>query len=149
MPKSKRGFASMSHEQRRSIASMGGITAHAKGLAHQFTKEEASRAGRLGGTRSQRKEQHTQRREGPPKPWVKFSSEKPKRTNALTYVEQDYVTPKEAARQLRVSYKTLQRWIESGSLAVETVRQGKRSRYFIKKAVVEQHLKQPVPNGLG
>lgn len=37
--KSKRGFASMSYEQRRSIASQGGKAAHAKGTAHQYTSE--------------------------------------------------------------------------------------------------------------
>lgn len=39
--KSKRGFASMSKEQRRKIASMGGTAAHRAGRAHQFTSEEA------------------------------------------------------------------------------------------------------------
>jgi excisionase family DNA binding protein len=149
MSKAQRGFASMSREQRRSIASLGGITAHEKGSAHEWTTKEASKAGKIGGKRSRRNAPHKRVRKRPPKPWVSFTSEKPKRTNALIYVEQDYLTPKEAARQLRVSYKTLQRWIESGMLEVETVRQGKRSRYFIKKAVLEQHLKQPVPKGLG
>jgi hypothetical protein len=45
--KSKRGFASMSPEQRKAIASMGGKTAHAKGVAHKFTVEEARAAGAL------------------------------------------------------------------------------------------------------
>ena len=42
--KSKRGFASMSKEKQRSIASKGGITAHKMGKAHKFTSEEARAA---------------------------------------------------------------------------------------------------------
>ncbi len=40
-----RGFASMTPEQRRVIASQGGKAAHAGGHAHQFTTEEARAAG--------------------------------------------------------------------------------------------------------
>ena len=47
--KSKRGFASLSVEQRREISKKGGIAAHAAGTAHEFSREEAVRAGRLGG----------------------------------------------------------------------------------------------------
>jgi uncharacterized protein len=46
---SKRGFASMSPEKQREIASMGGIAAHEQGRAHEFTPEEAQKAGRRGG----------------------------------------------------------------------------------------------------
>lgn len=42
--KSRRGFASMSPEKQREIASKGGKAAHAKGTAHEFNKDEASRA---------------------------------------------------------------------------------------------------------
>ena len=49
---SKRGFAAMSPEKQREIASMGGKAAHAKGTAHQFTSEEAREAGRKGGSSS-------------------------------------------------------------------------------------------------
>jgi uncharacterized protein len=45
----KRGFASMSIEKRRQIASKGGRVAHEKGKAHEFTQEEAKIAGRKGG----------------------------------------------------------------------------------------------------
>lgn len=38
-PKGKQGFASMSPERRREIASSGGKSAHAKGVAHQYTSE--------------------------------------------------------------------------------------------------------------
>lgn len=49
MAVSKRGFASMSKEAQQKIASMGGIAAHAKGVAHEWTHEEAKRAGQKGG----------------------------------------------------------------------------------------------------
>jgi general stress protein YciG len=44
-----RGFASMSEERRREIASIGGTEAHARGTAHEWTSEEAREAGRKGG----------------------------------------------------------------------------------------------------
>ena len=47
--KSRRGFASMTPEQRRAIASLGGKAAHAKGVANRFTRETAAAAGRKGG----------------------------------------------------------------------------------------------------
>ena len=51
---SMRGFASMDKERQRQIASKGGKAAHAKGTAHEFTSEEARRAGRKGGLASSR-----------------------------------------------------------------------------------------------
>jgi general stress protein YciG len=47
--KERRGFASMSPEKQREIASKGGRAAHAKGTAHEWTPEEARTAGRRGG----------------------------------------------------------------------------------------------------
>ncbi len=47
--KRRRGFAAMSKEKHRAIASLGGKTAHQKGRAHRFTTEEARAAGRRGG----------------------------------------------------------------------------------------------------
>lgn len=47
--KSKRGFASMDPGRQRDIASKGGKAAHAKGTAHEWTADEARRAGRKGG----------------------------------------------------------------------------------------------------
>lgn len=44
-----RGFAGMDESRQREIASKGGKAAHAKGTAHEFTPEEARRAGRKGG----------------------------------------------------------------------------------------------------
>lgn len=46
---SNRGFASMSEEERRRIASEGGKAAHEAGTAHEFTSEEAREAGKKGG----------------------------------------------------------------------------------------------------
>jgi len=48
-PKSHRGFAHMDLSKQREIASKGGKAAHARGLAHEFTVEEARAAGRKGG----------------------------------------------------------------------------------------------------
>lgn len=47
--KGKQGFASMSREEQRRIASKGGKIAHQKGTAHKWTTEEARAAGRKGG----------------------------------------------------------------------------------------------------
>jgi uncharacterized protein len=47
--KERRGFASMSPEKQREIASKGGRAAHEKGTAHEWTAEEARNAGRKGG----------------------------------------------------------------------------------------------------
>jgi hypothetical protein len=41
-----RGFAAMSPEKKREIASLGGRAAHASGRAHQFSSEEARAAGK-------------------------------------------------------------------------------------------------------
>ena len=48
-PKARRGFASMSPEKQREIASKGGRAAHAKGTAHEWSSHEARDAGRKGG----------------------------------------------------------------------------------------------------
>ncbi|GGY11825.1 stress-induced protein [Massilia dura] len=42
-----RGFASMDPQRQREIAAEGGRAAHASGNAHEFTSEEARRAGAL------------------------------------------------------------------------------------------------------
>src|SRR5512138_2443684 len=38
------GFASMSEQKRREVASRGGIAAHLKGTAHEWTRQEAREA---------------------------------------------------------------------------------------------------------
>ena len=50
--KEARGFASMSAEKQREIASKGGRAAHEKGTAHEWTADEARSAGRKGGRAS-------------------------------------------------------------------------------------------------
>jgi hypothetical protein len=50
--KVRRGFAGMSAEQVRQIAARGGKAAHAQGVAHEFTSEEAAVAGAKGGRRA-------------------------------------------------------------------------------------------------
>lgn len=47
--KGKQGFASMSRDEQRKIASKGGKIAHQKGTAHKWTTEEARAAGKKGG----------------------------------------------------------------------------------------------------
>ncbi|RYZ29163.1 MAG: general stress protein [Chitinophagaceae bacterium] len=47
--KSRRGFAAMTPERQRMIASQGGRAAHQQGVAHQWSRQEAQEAGRKGG----------------------------------------------------------------------------------------------------
>lgn len=47
--KQRRGFAAMTPDKRRQIASKGGRTAHELGTAHQWSSDEARAAGRKGG----------------------------------------------------------------------------------------------------
>jgi general stress protein YciG len=57
-PKSRRGFASLTQEKRRAIASAGGKAAQAKGTAHRYTPEEARAAGRKGGLKVAENRKH-------------------------------------------------------------------------------------------
>jgi hypothetical protein len=50
-----RGFASLSPERRKEIASLGGKTANQRGTAHHWTPEQAREIGRKGGLASARK----------------------------------------------------------------------------------------------
>ncbi len=45
----KRGFASMDPNKQKQIASRGGIAAHKKGTAHEWSSQEARKAGHKGG----------------------------------------------------------------------------------------------------
>lgn len=47
--RSNRGFAAMDEERHREIARKGGEASHEKGVAHEFSPEEAREAGRKGG----------------------------------------------------------------------------------------------------
>jgi uncharacterized protein len=51
--KKKKGFAAMDPAVVREMARKGGKAAHAKGVAHEFTHDEAKRAGSKGGRRAQ------------------------------------------------------------------------------------------------
>ena len=48
-PKTARGFARLSPEERKRVAAMGGKTSHGKGTAHKFTVEENIQGGKKGG----------------------------------------------------------------------------------------------------
>jgi hypothetical protein len=52
MSTATRGFASMAPEKRRHLSSLGGVAAHKKGRAHEWTTAEARLAGRKGGAAS-------------------------------------------------------------------------------------------------
>lgn len=54
MPK---GFNSLTPEQRREIASMGGRAVHAKGVGHKFDSATAAEAGRKSGESKRRRKQ--------------------------------------------------------------------------------------------
>lgn len=61
MGKERRGFASMDSVTRREIASKGGRAAHAKGTAHEWNSQEASRAGVRGGLATSKDREHMSR----------------------------------------------------------------------------------------
>ena len=50
--KSKRGFACMSAEKRKAIASLGGKAAHKQGTAYEWDAKSGAEAGRKGGKAS-------------------------------------------------------------------------------------------------
>ena len=53
--KVRRGFAAMDPSRVAEIARKGGKAAHAAGTAHQFSSDEAKRAGKKGGLTPRRK----------------------------------------------------------------------------------------------
>ncbi len=56
--KKKKGFASLSPEKRREIASKGGKAVHQKGNAHKFNSETARKAGKIGGKSVSENKEH-------------------------------------------------------------------------------------------
>ncbi|HEY6408199.1 MAG TPA: helix-turn-helix domain-containing protein [Ktedonobacteraceae bacterium] len=52
-------------------------------------------------------------------------------------MEQEYFTPREIAKRLRVDDATVRHWIKTGALEAETIRQGKRNRHRIRRATIE------------
>ncbi len=59
--KQARGFAVMDRALQKSIASRGGVAAHARGTAHEWSVEEARQAGRKGGEVVSRDREHMSR----------------------------------------------------------------------------------------
>ncbi len=57
-PKQRRGFAVIDKEKMRQVASRGGRTAHAHGLAHKFTSEKAREEGRKSGALNAANREH-------------------------------------------------------------------------------------------
>lgn len=55
---SRVGFAGWDKAKLRAVSSKGGKAAHEKGTAHEFTPEEASEAGRLGGEVASQDREH-------------------------------------------------------------------------------------------
>lgn len=55
---SNRGFAAMSPEKQKQIASEGGRAAHRQGVAHEWNSDEARRAGRKGGEKVSQNREH-------------------------------------------------------------------------------------------
>jgi general stress protein YciG len=53
-----RGFAAMSPERQKAIASEGGRAAHKQGVAHEWSSDEAREAGRKGGQSVSRNREH-------------------------------------------------------------------------------------------
>ena len=56
--KSSRGFAAMSPEKQKQIASEGGRAAHKQGVAHEWNSDEARRAGKKGGQMVSQNREH-------------------------------------------------------------------------------------------
>jgi len=59
-------------------------------------------------------------------------------------MEQEYFTPREVAKRFRADDTTVRRWIRTGAIEAETIRQGKRNRHRIRKATIET-LETPHP----
>ena len=60
-PRQKRGFALLNKERQREIASKGGMAAHLKGTAHEFSSDEARVSGTKGGLAVSRDREHMAR----------------------------------------------------------------------------------------
>lgn len=56
--KSSRGFAAMSPEKQKQIASEGGRAAHKQGVAHEWNSDEARKAGKKGGQMVSQNREH-------------------------------------------------------------------------------------------
>lgn len=61
-------------------------------------------------------------------------------------MEREYLTPEEVAKRLRVRATTVRRWIATGALEADTIREGKRNRHRIKKVIIETIETRHPPN---
>jgi len=59
-------------------------------------------------------------------------------------MEEEFLTPQEVASRLRVKASTVRRWIYTGALEAETIREGKRNRHRVRKTTIET-LETPSP----
>jgi excisionase family DNA binding protein len=50
---------------------------------------------------------------------------------------EEFLTPQEVATRWRVNASTIRRWIASGALAAETIKEGKRNRHRVRKSLIE------------
>jgi excisionase family DNA binding protein len=50
---------------------------------------------------------------------------------------EEFLTPQEIATRWRVNASTIRRWIATGALEVETIKEGKRNRHRIRKSLIE------------
>jgi excisionase family DNA binding protein len=50
---------------------------------------------------------------------------------------EDYCTPGQVAKRLGVDRTTVHRWIRTGPLEAETVKQGRQNRFYIPNASVD------------
>jgi general stress protein YciG len=78
---SNRGFASMDPQKQREIASEGGKAAHASGNAHEFTSEEARRAGSMSHKNDGNQQSGNSTRGGTPEQHAKAGSQSHKNDN--------------------------------------------------------------------
>jgi uncharacterized protein len=80
--KQRRGFAAMDPEQQREMSKRGGLAAHARGTAHEFTREEARHAGKMGGWVTSQDRKHMSRigrKGGTTAQWNRAKEEKGKK----------------------------------------------------------------------
>ena len=52
--------------------------------------------------------------------------------------QEEYLTPGEVAKRLRVDRTTVQRWIRTGALEAKVIQRGSRHRFLIPKAAIER-----------
>lgn len=50
---------------------------------------------------------------------------------------EEFLTPQEIAARWRISAYTIRRWIATGALEAETIKEGKRNRHRIRKSLIE------------